>query len=762
MSLSSRVVSFIFERNRILLTVLLLVLGFLAAGIPRIEVSDNSRNFLGSSSLEFVEFERIESTYTTTTLILVMLRSPERTAFDPETLTSLQSMAEDAWRMPYVLRVDLPINQLHIYADGDDVFVEPMLDAFDDITAEAAERFRKLALASDDMRNILLSEDGRTFGISIRVVLPQGVRGARFEVEDFLNSLLAKWEAAQPEWEIRATGSILGNNLLSRVAIEDIFYLVPIALIAVVALFILAMGSVVPVFASLVVLIGSTLATYGFAGWAGIELTAGTAISPLAVMVLISTSCIHINLTTVRFSEAGQTKTPFQDSITKNFAPILVSHLTTGMGFLCLNFSPSPPLADKGNILAFGLLIGLFSVFIILPAILSNRPTTKTGRFMLTGESMRRLCTWVIRNRALLLLLFPVLMIIAVLGIRNIEYDDNVIRYFDERYELRQDSEAIQLKLTGLETLQFSFRAPEGVSIFDPEFLRRVDRFKSWIERRPEVVAVNSLTTILSDLNRKMSGGGANPGGFADTQAANAQLMMFYELSLPVGMDLNVLMDVERTQTLVTATVRVPHSVELRTLAEEADAWIAKNDPSLLSRASGAAITFARLSEHNNSQMIWGFLTALAMVSVTLIVTLRSLRYGLLSLVPNLLPALLGLGFWGVFVGDVNLGSTVVTTMTFGIVVDDTVHFLMHYLACRRKGLDVEPALADTYEVVGSAIILTSISLMLGFLIMATSGYVINQHMGLLTSVVIFFALLSDLFMLPAVLTLFRKKRDRC
>jgi predicted RND superfamily exporter protein len=132
---------------------------------------------------------------------------------------------------------------------------------------------------------------------------------------------------------------------------------------------------------------------------------------------------------------------------------------------------------------------------------------------------------------------------------------------------------------------------------------------------------------------------------------------------------------------------------------------------------------------------------------------------GVISLVPNLLPALLAFGFWGLADGSVNLGSTVVTTMTFGIVVDDTVHFLMHYLRCRRRALDVQAALEDTFAVVGSSIMLTSVALVLGFSIMAASGFSINQHIGVLTAVVIVFALLSDLLFLPALLKAFQGKK---
>ena len=217
-------------------------------------------------------------------------------------------------------------------------------------------------------------------------------------------------------------------------------------------------------------------------------------------------------------------------------------------------------------------------------------------------------------------------------------------------------------------------------------------------------------------------------------------------------------MDVDRTQTLLTATLRSPHSSVVRSLALDAELWLAKNEPQLGTRAAGMAIAFARISQRNNSQMLFGFVTVLGMVSLTLVLSLRSLRHGVISLVPNLVPALLAFGFWGWTMGDLNLGSTVVTTMTFGIVVDDTVHFLMHYLRERRRGLKIEAALEETFAVVGSSITLTSIALILGFGIMSVSGFSINQHIGMLTVAVIFFALLSDLLLLPALLKTFQGK----
>ncbi|MEP5731695.1 MAG: MMPL family transporter [Sulfitobacter sp.] len=756
MTLAEKLTDALFRHNRLAVLLFAAFIAFMAAGIPRLGLESGSRAFFDEGNLEYIDVLNIEDTYTVSNTLLMMVAPPKGTAFTPESLNVLRQMTEDAWQMPYVLRVDAAINHMHSFSEGEDIFVEPMLDEFDDITDDVAARFRTLAMSSKSLRNTLLSETGDAFGIVIRIVLPDDQPDARNEVEMFLNQMRDTWETSYPDWDIRASGSLLGNSLLGKVAIEDIYHLVPLALGAVLVLFVLALGSFLAVGAALAVLGSATIATFGFAGWTNVALTAGTAISPLAVMVLVSTSCVHLTLSTIRAAESGVVKDPLSYAVTHNLAPITVSHLTTAFGFLCLNFAPAPPLANMGNIVAFGLLVGHVAVFVLLSAWLRKHPPTRAGRLMISGENMRRFARSVSGNSRIWVIAFPLAGLLAVIGIFRIDYDDNVIRYFDERYEFRQDAEQIQNRLTGLDVLQFPFAAPEGTSVFDPEFLRAIDRFAVWLEAQPNVVAVNGLTNIIKDLNQSMSGDDPDAYVIGATQPANAQLLMFYELSLPVGMDLNVMMDVDRTQTLLTATLRAAHSAEVRTLAANAESWLNNNEPLIATRASGLGLAFARISQRNNSQMLYGFVTILGLVSLTLIVALRSLRFGLLSLVPNLMPALLAFGFWGLTVRDVNLGSTVVTTMTFGIVVDDTVHFLMHYLRCRRSKMDVQAALEDTFTVVGSSIVLTSVALIMGFGIMAASGFSINQHIGLLTAVVIMFALLSDLLFLPALLKTFQ------
>ena len=151
---------------------------------------------------------------------------------------------------------------------------------------------------------------------------------------------------------------------------------------------------------------------------------------------------------------------------------------------------------------------------------------------------------------------------------------------------------------------------------------------------------------------------------------------------------------------------------------------------------------------------------AIVLVTLTLIVSLRSLRYGLISLLPNAFPAAMAFGIWGIFVAEVNLAVAVIFAITLGIVVDDTVHFLTKYLRARReKNLSSEESVLYAFRLVGKAIITTTVVLAAGFMVLAQSSFDVNASMGLMVAITIVIALVWDFLFLPALLLKLDKKK---
>jgi predicted RND superfamily exporter protein len=168
---------------------------------------------------------------------------------------------------------------------------------------------------------------------------------------------------------------------------------------------------------------------------------------------------------------------------------------------------------------------------------------------------------------------------------------------------------------------------------------------------------------------------------------------------------------------------------------------------------------FAHIGEKNMQSMLKSLPTALVLISLLLIFALGSWRLGLISLVPNVVPAMVGFGIWGLYLGEINLGLSVVAGMSLGIIVDDTVHFLSKYKYARDLGKSAEEAVRYSFHSVGHALWVTTLVLSVGFAILAMSNFRLNSDMGLLTGIILVVALAVDFLFLPAFLMVFDKEK---
>lgn len=238
-----------------------------------------------------------------------------------------------------------------------------------------------------------------------------------------------------------------------------------------------------------------------------------------------------------------------------------------------------------------------------------------------------------------------------------------------------------------------------------------------------------------------------------DERNMAAQYLLLYEMSLPYGLDLNNQINLDKSATRMTVTIRNINTTDILALEQRAQDWLQQHGAEIRSDGSSTTIMFSHIGKRNIKSMIAGTTLALFLISLILIFALRSLKTGLISLVPNLVPATMGFGLWGLMVSEINVGLSIVTGMTLGIVVDDTVHFLSKYLRARReKGLNAEEAVRYAFSTVGTALWVTSFVLIAGFMILTLSTFKLNSDMGLLTSIVIAFALIADFLLLPALL----------
>jgi len=336
----------------------------------------------------------------------------------------------------------------------------------------------------------------------------------------------------------------------------------------------------------------------------------------------------------------------------------------------------------------------------------------------------------------------------------RIELNDEFVRYFDHRVEFRNDTDFTIQHLHGIYLAEFSVEAENPGGISEPVYLQHLAEFTDWLRTQPEVDHVFSYTDIIKRLNKNLHGDDAAWYEIPTDRDMAAQYLLLYELSLPYGLDLNDRINIDKSSTRVTVTLKDISTAEGRVFYDRAEAWLANNTPAYMHTApTGASVMFSYISQRNVEAMLVGNVIAVVAIALIMMLALGSVRYGAMSIIPNAAPILVTLGIWALTVGQVGMPAATVTATSLGIIVDDTVHFLIKYLrALREKGLDRPAAIRYAFETVGTAMVATTLILAAGFALLAASTFKINAEMGLLTALAIVVALVIDFLLLPAIL----------
>ncbi|HDZ76711.1 MAG TPA: RND family transporter, partial [Candidatus Omnitrophica bacterium] len=365
-----------------------------------------------------------------------------------------------------------------------------------------------------------------------------------------------------------------------------------------------------------------------------------------------------------------------------------------------------------------------------------------------------KLATFIIKKSKIIFWIILGIIAFLISGLFSIELNDNFIKYFSKHYEIRRASDFMEENLTGLDIIDYSLESGEASGINNPEYLNKIEEFANWYRTQPKVVHVNVITDIIKRLNKNMHQDDPKYYRIPENRELAAQYLLLYEMSLPFGLNLNNQINVDKSSTRMTATLKKTSAKEQRDLDTKAREWLKNNAPeSMFTYGSGLSIMWSHISKRNINSMLGASLGALILISIILIFALRSLKIGVISLIPNLTPTFMAFGIWGMTIGQVGLGLSVIIAMTLGIVVDDTIHFLSKYLRARREhNLNSQESVRYAFNTVGTAMWITTVALVAGFLVLATSNFKMTSDMGLMTAITISLALVMDFLLLPTLL----------
>ncbi|NNL84231.1 MAG: MMPL family transporter [Myxococcales bacterium] len=753
----------VIHHRYLVIFVSLVLVAIAASGARHLSFTNSYRVYFGPEDPHLLAYETLENTYTKDDSIMFVLAPADGVVFSRDFLTFLEAFTERAWQVPFSNRVESITNFQHTVARGDDLDVGDLVYNAAALSDADLQRVEEIALTDPQLRSFLIASDAAVTAVNVNILLP-GVNETQEQPLVFrhVRALVDSFNATHPEIAIYVSGMGAFHNSTTESAISDMSVRGPLSFLLMFLLVAFLAGGLIGTLTTLFVFSMSVVAAMGISGYLGFPITPSGAAAPNIILTVALANCVHVLISYFHELREGRDKqVAAVESLRINLNPIALASVTTAIGFLSMNFSEAPPFQMMGTTVAIGVLVSFLLAITFLPALLTALPTGRIRAKTWADNAVERLGELVVRRRGGLLWGMSAVIVVMVANVPRNEFNDLFLHVFDESMEFRRASDFMVENLTGIYGVHYSLDAGTSGGITDPEFLRDVDRFVAWWREQPETEHVSSITDTMKRLNKNMNGDDPEKYDLPDRRELAAQYLLLYEMSLPYGLDLNNQINVDKSSTRVVATLKPLTITETLDVTGRAGRWLDENAPKIgHDDGSGMVMMFTHLMLRNIVTMVVGTTVALGLISLLIVLALRSIRIGALSLVTNLAPLGMGFGIWALIDGHVGMGVSVVASMTFGIVVDDTVHFLSKYLRARREqALSPENAVLYTFRTVGRALIVTSIVLVCGFLVLSTSPFGLNADMGLSVAIVIACALVTVLLFLPPLLIRLERRR---
>lgn len=752
--------------NFILLATLFVVM---IAGyqLTKARINDDMRMFFGADNPHLQALESYENTYVKNNFVILGIYSKEDSIFTQNNLQALRELTEKSWLLPHVLRADSLSNfqSTSINEEGD-LLVRPMYEDVSGLTAEDLQAIEQRVQSNPELAGRLVSEDGRLAAVSINLNVARGGEGAKqaaHEAIEAIDLLIQEIEAKFPQIEVRYTGGIYADEALMSATIQDLTRLLPFVVLLMTGFMFFFLKSAVGTFATMVVVTFSAISALGVSVALGIELSPTSAAAPVVILTVGIADSVHILVTYFQGLTRGlEKKEAIKESLRVNHKPIFLTSLTTIIGFLSMNFNESPPFRDMGNIVALGVLFAYSYSIFFLPLLLNLLPA-KSGRDgMYRFRSIDLIESFVVRHY--LAVLCVLIVMIGTLGwsIQKIEFNDTFLEYIDDSVEFRRNNDFFVDHLSGVEAIHYDVGNQEGGegSINDPNYLHQLGALKNWFMQQPQVLHVESYADIMYRLNKTWHDEDEAFYIAPESRELAAQYLLMFEMSLPAGLGVENFVNVSRTGTRLSVALTNAKTDEIIELDKRALAWAKTHTPDLLVKnAVGESVLFAHEAKRNLQSMLNGVYIALVLISAVILIALRNVKLGLLSLIPNTVPIVMAFGLWALIVGELGMSGASVLVIALGIIVDDTVHFLTKYQRAKNElKLPTDEAIRYSFQTVGVALLVTSIILVGGFSLLFESAFKPSKDLGLLIALCVGLALIATFFLLPCLLMLLDRK----
>ncbi|MFK7976058.1 MAG: RND family transporter, partial [Halioglobus sp.] len=694
--------------------------------------------------------------------VLFTFLAPDGDIFNFEALRAMQELTDRYTEIDSAVAAGTLLNRRMSAVDADKYDRDYLIPELSEVQEADLPEIRAIALADEDLTKSMLSSEGDMALAVVKFRANADEQDERLRIARSVAELRDSLREKYPDVTIYIIGRILFELDSYNAQIKDARNLAPLVIAVVLLLLWFCLRSIVLAASITAVSVGALMMTVGTVGWAQIPFNQISNMGPLVVVTIAMADGIHIVSVYLQNLHAGMPKLEaMRDSLKVNIQPITLATVTTGMGFLSLNYCSSPGIYGFGNVVAVGVVWAFLLSLTLLPGLILLLPIKKVPK-PLGVRGFIQGVTRLVANQGTLLFWGSLALIVVTLALLPMnKVDFNRFSFVDKDSDFHHAMKALSEKIGNDESLGYSISSGDYYGITEPGFLGEVDRFSTWLEEQEEVSFVRSYTGLLKDMNAAEHD---DDEAYEVLPTDNLQIIDYlvsYQLVQEIEPHLEPLFNADYSAVRLEVGTSNLSNMELLALSDKIDGWIDDNlNPNFDVLHGDYSILFARLEHSISVQLLQGFTLSFILITLTLIIGLRSIRYGMLSIAANLFPATIVFGFWGLFVGELSPYILMLFSISIGLVVDDSVHMLSKYIVARKKSQSPEQAVDYSLDKAGSAITITTASLALGTFVLVFSNTFYYQNVALLLTPIIVVALLLDLLFLPQLLIRYDRWRE--
>jgi uncharacterized protein len=782
-----------------LLVLLLVIAGYL--GVQRVEMDSSNESFLPQDDETIRQNDRFKEFFGNEEFVFILIEAPD--VFDYEVLTYIRELSADLEEhLPFLKDITSLTNIEYSTADADTLYIDDLIGDTIPRDPAALTEIKRKALAKPTYINRILTPDAQNTGIAISfemfpdavyLPVPRGfspldeadwppeqvimaddivsveqakresnpaltrVADPRKLIAPALNAILARHQPG--DFTVMATGVPVMDYEGERITAAEATRFGLIALAASIVLLLLIFRSLLAVLGPFCVLAATLILVYGMMGWLHIPISmTGMIIPPLLLVISVSYSIHVINHFRQAFRQTGSRSAAIEYTYRHSAWPCLLTAITTAMGFASFLIVPMKPIKDIGIACAFGVFSGYLLVMIVIPALFScgkDRPEPADSSVKPAPES-KFMTTWadfVLRRAPAVRWSALALVVFLLVGSSQFRVQSDFMEVLGEKISYVRQTQHIVEQLGGLYSFEVLIELPESGQAKSPEVLHTLETMAAEVNTWEAVTLSASLNDVIKDLNMTMHGDNAAYYTIPDNRDLIAQYLLLYEMS--GGEDVEDWVDYEYRFLRLSVQVREV-SMDLPDKFQQLTRYTAALPAGAAIRVVGDIPILMKMMRLLTRGQIKSVLAAMIVITLVMILILKSVRVGLLSMLPNVFPILAITGVMGLLDYPLDVITIMIAPMIIGIAVDDTVHYIVHFRQEFETSRSYVAANRGTFRKVGTAIVFTSVILTLGFAIFGLSVVQSMFHMAVLASVGIIAALAADLFFTPVLFVYFQ------